>query len=315
MVGARGRCRRLQRPSKRSGTGFHPAGNGAGSGVWLPRTVGHSLRRRHGFRTPGCAACPAALSHETAFHREPAARKRPRKRLTHRGAVWPATPSAQTRGFPPAPELQSPSKGPLKATPQQRIPHLPCGSQDDRHFSRRKHVPPPFAGDRWKTLSGRHRSPAGIPSTPQKEAPAPEGSKRLPSAPTTGLSLFRERAGFRAANRWRCPQGSPAGFLLLDGPAGHPPSTFQRPKGYPAKPPQRAATGKPRRRDAYSNPAFCPPSADSEFTATSVNVASIKSKTPAIETAFSNATRTTFVGSIIPALMRSRYSPLAASNP
>jgi hypothetical protein len=47
----------------------------------------------------------------------------------------------------------------------------------------------------------------------------------------------------------------------------------------------------------------------------SVIVASVNSNTLATETAFSSAMRTTLVGSMIPASMRSRYSLRAASKP
>ena len=47
----------------------------------------------------------------------------------------------------------------------------------------------------------------------------------------------------------------------------------------------------------------------------SVNVASVRSSTLAIETAFSSAMRTTFVGSMIPASTRSTYVPFEASRP
>ena len=51
------------------------------------------------------------------------------------------------------------------------------------------------------------------------------------------------------------------------------------------------------------------------FSGTSVNVASVSSKTLATETAFSSASRRTLVGSMMPASTRSTYSPFAASNP
>ena len=47
----------------------------------------------------------------------------------------------------------------------------------------------------------------------------------------------------------------------------------------------------------------------------SVIVASVRSSTLATETAFSSATRTTFVGSMMPASTRSTYLPRAASKP
>src|SRR5581483_5551271 len=47
----------------------------------------------------------------------------------------------------------------------------------------------------------------------------------------------------------------------------------------------------------------------------SVIVASVSSSTPAAETAFSSASRTTFVGSMIPASSRSTYWPVDASRP
>jgi hypothetical protein len=47
----------------------------------------------------------------------------------------------------------------------------------------------------------------------------------------------------------------------------------------------------------------------------SVRVASARSSRLATETAFSRAMRTTLVGSMIPASIRSTYSPLAASKP
>ena len=48
---------------------------------------------------------------------------------------------------------------------------------------------------------------------------------------------------------------------------------------------------------------------------TSVSVASVSSSTPATDTAFSSATRTTLVGSMMPASTRSTYVPRPASNP
>jgi len=47
----------------------------------------------------------------------------------------------------------------------------------------------------------------------------------------------------------------------------------------------------------------------------SVKVASVNNNTLATDTAFSNATRTTFTGSTMPASTRSTYSLRAASNP
>ncbi len=72
---------------------------------------------------------------------------------------------------------------------------------------------------------------------------------------------------------------------------------------------------RPLLQPLYSIPPSNPAGIFGSFSGTSVSVASVSSKTLATETAFSSAIRTTLVGSMIPASIRSTYSPRAASKP
>lgn len=67
-------------------------------------------------------------------------------------------------------------------------------------------------------------------------------------------------------------------------------------------------------REPYSA-ISCSPARSFTGSGSSVIVASVKRSTLATETAFSNATRTTFVGSMMPASTRSTYCLRLASKP